>query len=121
MLHLKAEQWVNIQELAKQHDKLTFFLTYADNNAVTFFAKQGFTTEVTRPREQACPPKTPLAPERGLQYDESAIIPPLDWHCFALWIDYTCGSNLLFLKTELPVQHSRPFEFYFKCRAREDI
>ena len=31
---------------------MTFFLTYADNNAVTFFAKQGFTTEVTRPREQ---------------------------------------------------------------------
>lgn len=33
-------------------DMLDFFLTYADNNAVTFFAKQGFTTEVTSRREQ---------------------------------------------------------------------
>ena len=41
-----------VQQLARDRDKLDFFLTYADNNAVTFFAKQGFTTEVTNRRER---------------------------------------------------------------------
>jgi hypothetical protein len=41
-----------LQQCAKERDNLSFFLTYADNNAVTFFAKQGFTTEVTYSRDQ---------------------------------------------------------------------
>ncbi len=34
------------------HDKLQYFLTYADNNAVGYFSKQGFTTGITMPKEQ---------------------------------------------------------------------
>ncbi len=41
-----------LQEYARTKDQLTHFLTYADNNAVGYFAKQGFTTEITMPREQ---------------------------------------------------------------------
>mmetsp|Transcript_15954 Transcript_15954/g.41384 ORF Transcript_15954/g.41384 Transcript_15954/m.41384 type:complete len:482 (+) Transcript_15954:131-1576(+) len=40
------------KEYAKTKDGLTHFLTYADNNAVGYFAKQGFTKEVTMPAEQ---------------------------------------------------------------------
>ena len=41
-----------LQEFAKSKDSLTHFLTYADNNAVGYFSKQGFTTEVTLDRER---------------------------------------------------------------------
>jgi histone acetyltransferase len=41
------------QEAAKVHDGLEFFLTYADNNAVGYFEKQGFTKAVTMDRERA--------------------------------------------------------------------
>jgi len=41
-----------LQQFAKEKDNLSYFLTYADNNAVTFFAKQGFTTEVTYSKDQ---------------------------------------------------------------------
>ena len=41
-----------LQQFAKERDSLSYFLTYADNNAVTFFAKQGFTTEVTYSKDQ---------------------------------------------------------------------
>ena len=34
------------------HDGLEYFLTYADNNAVGYFEKQGFTKEVTMDRER---------------------------------------------------------------------
>ncbi|KAF8066203.1 GCN5 [Scenedesmus sp. PABB004] len=37
--------------LARDVDGLHFFLTYADNNAVGYFAKQGFTREITLRRE----------------------------------------------------------------------
>ena len=40
------------QEYARAHDRLTHFLTYADNNAVGYFAKQGFTKEITLDRER---------------------------------------------------------------------
>ena len=43
-----------LQEYARTNDQLTHFLTYADNNAVGYFAKQGFTKEITMPREQVC-------------------------------------------------------------------
>lgn len=33
-------------------DKLTRFLTYADNNAVGYFLKQGFTKEVSLAKER---------------------------------------------------------------------
>ncbi|GBF97233.1 histone acetyltransferase [Raphidocelis subcapitata] len=36
---------------ARDHDGLTHFLTYADNNAVGYFLKQGFTRGITLPRE----------------------------------------------------------------------
>ncbi len=35
------------QEYAVRNDSLECFLTYADNNAVGYFAKQGFTKEIT--------------------------------------------------------------------------
>ena len=35
------------QEYAVKNDSLECFLTYADNNAVGYFAKQGFTKEIT--------------------------------------------------------------------------
>ncbi|GJP52037.1 hypothetical protein CLOM_g11149 [Closterium sp. NIES-68] len=44
MNHLKAH--------ARDVDGLQFFLTYADNNAVGYFVKQGFTKEITMPKAQ---------------------------------------------------------------------
>jgi len=40
------------KEFAKTKDGITHFLTYADNNAVGYFMKQGFTKEITLPHEQ---------------------------------------------------------------------
>lgn len=40
-----------LQEYAKNQDQLTHFLTYADNNAVGYFSKQGFTKEITLDKE----------------------------------------------------------------------
>ncbi|DBB09698.1 TPA: hypothetical protein ACH3X3_001341 [Trebouxia sp. C0006] len=39
------------KEYAKTQDQLTHFLTYADNNAVGYFAKQGFTKEISLDKE----------------------------------------------------------------------
>lgn len=36
---------------ARDHDALSHFLTYADNNAVGYFLKQGFTKGISLPRE----------------------------------------------------------------------
>ena len=44
------------QEYAKTQDQLTHFLTYADNNAVGYFAKQGFTKEITLEQEWVSAP-----------------------------------------------------------------
>ncbi len=44
------------QEYAKTQDQLTHFLTYADNNAVGYFAKQGFTKEITLDKEWVSAP-----------------------------------------------------------------
>ncbi|CAI5536579.1 unnamed protein product, partial [Closterium sp. Naga37s-1] len=44
MNHLKA--------YARDEDGLRYFLTYADNNAVGYFVKQGFTKEITMPKSQ---------------------------------------------------------------------
>ena len=41
-----------LQEYAKNQDQLTHFLTYADNNAVGYFSKQGFTKEITLDKER---------------------------------------------------------------------
>lgn len=41
-----------VQMYARERDHLTHFLTYADNNAVGYFAKQGFTKEITLDRER---------------------------------------------------------------------
>lgn len=40
------------QEYARTEDKLSHFLTYADNNAVGYFMKQGFTKEITLEKER---------------------------------------------------------------------
>lgn len=40
------------KHFACKHDHLTHFLTYADNNAVGYFLKQGFTTEVTLDKDK---------------------------------------------------------------------
>eukprot|EP00967_Tisochrysis_lutea_P026026 scaffold30102_cov21-Tisochrysis_lutea.AAC.1 len=40
-------------EYACTEDKLSHFLTYADNNAVGYFMKQGFTKEITLEKERA--------------------------------------------------------------------
>jgi histone acetyltransferase len=39
------------KQAARDHDALSHFLTYADNNAVGYFLKQGFTRSITLPRE----------------------------------------------------------------------
>ena len=44
-----------LQTYARERDHLTHFLTYADNNAVGYFAKQGFTKEITLERERVRP------------------------------------------------------------------
>jgi histone acetyltransferase len=43
---------VYFQEYAVHNDHLTHFLTYADNNAVGYFMKQGFTKEITLPKDR---------------------------------------------------------------------
>lgn len=40
------------KDYARDRDHLTHFLTYADNNAVGYFEKQGFTQEVTLEKER---------------------------------------------------------------------
>ncbi|KAK9908401.1 hypothetical protein WJX75_007347 [Coccomyxa subellipsoidea] len=40
------------KEFARARDHLTHFLTYADNNAVGYFAKQGFTKEITLEKDR---------------------------------------------------------------------
>ena len=43
------------QELARSRDGLEYFLTYADNAAVGYFEKQGFSTRLTLPRDRVRP------------------------------------------------------------------
>ncbi|KAF6263907.1 histone acetyltransferase [Scenedesmus sp. NREL 46B-D3] len=38
--------------MARDRDHISYFLTYADNNAVGYFKKQGFTREITLPRDR---------------------------------------------------------------------
>jgi histone acetyltransferase len=40
------------KKFARDHDACEYFLTYADNNAVGYFSKQGFTKTLTMPRER---------------------------------------------------------------------
>mmetsp|Transcript_13987 Transcript_13987/g.39495 ORF Transcript_13987/g.39495 Transcript_13987/m.39495 type:complete len:479 (-) Transcript_13987:488-1924(-) len=42
----------HLKEFAKREEKLTHFLTYADNNAIGYFQKQGFTREIFLEREK---------------------------------------------------------------------
>eukprot|EP00850_Spirogloea_muscicola_P023232 SM000340S12922 [mRNA] locus=s340:78495:81780:+ [translate_table: standard] len=42
----------HLKEHARDVDHLTHFLTYADNNAVGYFSKQGFTKDITLDRER---------------------------------------------------------------------
>jgi hypothetical protein len=42
----------DMQVYARDHDRMFGFLTYADNNAVGYFTKQGFTKEITMPKER---------------------------------------------------------------------
>ena len=44
--------FIALQTYARERDHLTHFLTYADNNAVGYFAKQGFTKEITLERKR---------------------------------------------------------------------
>lgn len=49
---LTGELCSGLQEYARAYDKISYFLTYADNNAVGYFAKQGFTKEITLEKEK---------------------------------------------------------------------
>ena len=42
-----------------RNDNMECFLTYADNNAVGYFSKQGFTKEITFDRERVKPTTHP--------------------------------------------------------------
>jgi histone acetyltransferase len=42
----------HLKQHARDADGLTHFLTYADNNAVGYFVKQGFTKEITLDKER---------------------------------------------------------------------
>lgn len=42
----------HLKQYARDVDGLTHFLTYADNNAVGYFSKQGFTKEISMDRER---------------------------------------------------------------------
>ena len=55
-VHMTGMAVLAMQEAAKVHDGLEYFLTYADNNAVGYFEKQGFTKEVTMDRERVRTP-----------------------------------------------------------------
>ena len=54
-----------LQEYAKNQDQLTHFLTYADNNAVGYFSKQGFTKEITLDKEWVSLVGCPCSPTRA--------------------------------------------------------
>ena len=78
-----------LQEYAKTQDQLTHFLTYADNNAVGYFAKQGFTKEITLEQEwvshsKFTPPARPQIPSVSflsltadicVQYSSICLVP----------------------------------------------
>ena len=49
---MKHQDCSAMQELARSRDGLEYFLTYADNAAVGYFEKQGFSTQLSLPREQ---------------------------------------------------------------------
>lgn len=55
------------QEFAKTRDGLGAFLTYADNAAVGYFKKQGFSAAITLPREKVSLPQpcNPLDPAKA--------------------------------------------------------
>lgn len=48
----QADDMEPMQELARRRDGLEYFLTYADNAAVGYFEKQGFSTKLSLPRDQ---------------------------------------------------------------------
>lgn len=48
------------KEYARTRDRLLYFLTYADNNAVGYFQKQGFVKEISFDREKVGPPRPVL-------------------------------------------------------------
>ena len=59
-----------LQTYARERDHLTHFLTYADNNAVGYFAKQGFTKEISLERERVR--SSPSAGAVGIVFDRLA-------------------------------------------------
>mmetsp|Transcript_3149 Transcript_3149/g.11368 ORF Transcript_3149/g.11368 Transcript_3149/m.11368 type:complete len:450 (-) Transcript_3149:1330-2679(-) len=46
-----SRMMAHLKDYANNHEKLTHFLTYADNNAVGYFSKQGFSKEILFERE----------------------------------------------------------------------
>lgn len=40
---------------ARERDGCEYFLTYADNSAVGYFAKQSFTKEISMPKDRVGP------------------------------------------------------------------
>lgn len=64
--HLLLPYSCSLQEFARANDHLTHFLTYADNNAVGYFAKQGFTKEITLEKDRVSLPPCPY------QYEPSS-------------------------------------------------
>ena len=63
-----ADPHIPSQMYARERDHLTHFLTYADNNAVGYFAKQGFTKEITLDRDRVGPSAPELLRASALPY-----------------------------------------------------
>ncbi len=66
-------KYLVMQEYAKTQDQLTHFLTYADNNAVGYFAKQGFTKEITLDKEWVSSPYICCFPSQPILHDKPCI------------------------------------------------
>ena len=62
----------HLKDYATNDENITHFLTYADNNAVGYFAKQGFTKELMLESRPSCPPSSPAL---WVQNPPPALVP----------------------------------------------
>ena len=57
-----------VKEYSREAHNTTHFLTYADNNAVGYFVKQGFSKEILLEREKWCVSCSQYSYEYGYSY-----------------------------------------------------
>lgn len=79
-----------------RNDNMECFLTYADNNAVGYFAKQGFTKEISFDRERVNPHSSSIrgGPRRLAVLAERVFLLTMPWLVLSPPL-YLCKSQVL--------------------------